>query len=65
MSGLLKSKRILVTGVLTGDSLGYGVAEMAQAEGAEIILTGFGRGISLTRRVAKHQIGRASCRERV
>lgn len=54
MPALLTGKRILVTGVLTDDSLAYGVAELAQKEGAEIVLTGAGRGLSLTRRVAKH-----------
>jgi meromycolic acid enoyl-[acyl-carrier-protein] reductase len=51
---LLEGKRILVTGVLTDDSLAYGVAELAQREGAEVVLTSFGRALSLTRRVAKH-----------
>ena len=54
MPGLLEGKAILVTGVLTDDSLAYAVAEMAQHEGAEIVLTGAGRGLSLTRRVARH-----------
>lgn len=54
MPGLLDAKRILVTGVLTDDSLAYAVAELAQKEGAEIILTGAGRGLSLTKRVARH-----------
>ena len=54
MPGILEGKRILVTGVLTDDSLAYAVAELAQNEGAEIVLTGAGRGLSLTRRVAKH-----------
>lgn len=54
MSGLLEGKRIIVTGVLTGDSLAYSVAKLAQREGAEIVLTGAGRGLSLTRRVARH-----------
>jgi enoyl ACP reductase len=53
MSGLLEGKHILVTGVLTDDSLAYGTAAMAQREGAEIVLTSFGRAMSLTRRVAK------------
>jgi enoyl-[acyl-carrier protein] reductase I len=51
---MLEGKRILVTGVLTDDSLAYAVAELAQKEGAEILLTGAGRGLSLTRRVARH-----------
>ena len=44
----------MVTGVLTDDSIAFGVAELAQREGAEIVLTNFGRGLSLTKRVAKH-----------
>ena len=51
---LLEGKRLLVTGVLTDDSMAYGVAELAQKEGAEIVLSNFGRALSLTRRVAKH-----------
>jgi enoyl-[acyl-carrier protein] reductase I len=51
--GLLDGKRILVTGVLTDASLAFGVAELAQSEGAEIVLTGAGRGLSLTRRTAR------------
>jgi enoyl-[acyl-carrier protein] reductase I len=54
MPGLLDGKRILITGVLTDDSLAYAVAELAQKEGAEVVLTGAGRGLSLTKRVAKH-----------
>ena len=54
MPGLLEGKRILVTGVLTDDSLAFAVAKLAQEEGARIVLTGAGRGLSLTRRVARH-----------
>jgi enoyl-[acyl-carrier protein] reductase I len=54
MPGLLEGKRILVTGVLTDDSLAYAVADLAQREGANVVLTGAGRGMSLTRRVARH-----------
>ena len=54
MAGLLEGKRILVTGVLTDDSLAFAVARLAQEEGADIVLTGAGRGLSLTRRVARH-----------
>ena len=51
--GLLDGKRIVITGVLTDASLAYGVAELALAEGAEIVLTGAGRGIRLTQRTAR------------
>ncbi len=50
---LLDGKRILVTGVLTDASLAFGVARLAQQEGAEVLLTGAGRGMSLTRRAAR------------
>jgi enoyl-[acyl-carrier protein] reductase I len=51
--GLLDGKRIVVTGVLTDASLAYGVAKLALDEGAEIVLTGAGRGLSLTERTAR------------
>jgi len=51
--GILENKRILVTGVLTDDSLAFGAARLAQEQGAEVALTGFGRGLSLTTRVAR------------
>jgi enoyl-[acyl-carrier protein] reductase I len=50
---LLDGKRILVTGVLTDASLAFGVARLAQEQGAEVILTGVGRGLSLTKRTAR------------
>lgn len=57
--GLLDGKRIVITGVLTDASLAYGVAELALAEGAQIILTGAGRGLRLTERTAR-KLGRGS-----
>ncbi len=39
--------------MLTDASLAFGVARRAQAEGAEIVLSGAGRGLSLTRRTAR------------
>jgi len=51
--GLLEGKKILVTGVLTDASLAFGVARRAQQEGAEVVLSGAGRGLSLTRRTAR------------
>ncbi|MGP3981556.1 enoyl-ACP reductase FabI [Streptomyces sp. KR80] len=52
MSGILVGKRILVTGVLTDASIAFHVAKLAQEEGAEVVLTGFGR-LSLVERIAK------------
>lgn len=50
--GILEGKKILITGVLTDTSLAFATAQLAQAEGADIVLSGFGRGLSLTNRVA-------------
>jgi meromycolic acid enoyl-[acyl-carrier-protein] reductase len=50
--GILTGKRILVTGVITEASIAFHVARVAQAEGATLILTGFGR-LSLVERIAK------------
>src|SRR5918998_6682637 len=49
---LLEGKRLLITGVLTKGSIAYSVAERAQDEGAEIVLTGFGRTRRMTERAA-------------
>jgi enoyl ACP reductase len=51
--GLLEGKKIVITGVLTDASLAYSVARIALDEGAEIVLTGAGRALSLTRRTAR------------
>jgi enoyl-[acyl-carrier protein] reductase I len=51
--GLLDGKRILVTGILTDASLAFGVARLAQEQGAELVLTGAGRGLRLTERTAR------------
>jgi enoyl ACP reductase len=50
---LLADKRILVTGVLNDASMAFHVAGRAQEEGAEVILTSFGRVMSLTQRAAR------------
>ena len=51
--GLLDGKNIVITGVLTDASLAYGVAGLALDEGAQVVLTGAGRGLNLTRRTAR------------
>ncbi len=50
---LLAGKRILVTGVLNDASIAFSVARIAQEEGAEVILSSFGRVMSLTQRTAR------------
>lgn len=51
--GLLDGKKIVITGVLTDASLAFGIAQLAQREGAQIVLTGAGRALSLTQRTAR------------
>lgn len=50
---MLRGKRIIVTGLLTRHSIAYAVAELAQREGAEVLLTSFGRAKRLTERAAR------------
>ena len=50
---LLEGKKLLITGVLTDDSIAFHTARIAQEEGAEIVLTGFGRSLRLTERSAQ------------
>ena len=50
---LLEGKRLLITGVLTSDSLAFATARRALEEGADVALSGFGRGLSLTQRSAR------------
>jgi enoyl-[acyl-carrier protein] reductase I len=50
---LLDGKKLLITGVLTDDSIAFTVARVAQEQGAEILLTNVGKGVRLTERVAK------------
>ena len=52
MSGLMAGKRLLVTGVITDQSIAYSVARLAQEQGATVVLTGYGR-VSLVERFAK------------
>lgn len=49
---ILAGKRLLFTGVLTKDSIAFHAAEQAQREGAEILLTSFGRVRRMTERAA-------------
>ncbi|MEY3020736.1 MAG: hypothetical protein RLZZ272_1720 [Actinomycetota bacterium] len=49
---LLEGRRILITGVLDTRSIAFHVARCAQEQGAELVLTGFGRGRRLTERAA-------------
>jgi enoyl-[acyl-carrier protein] reductase I len=50
--GLLEGKRLLITGVITDASIAFAAARVAQEQGAQVVLTGFGR-MSLVERVAR------------
>ena len=50
---LLEGKKLLITGVLTDDSIGFAVARVCQEQGAELLLTNVGRGVRLTEKVAR------------
>jgi enoyl-[acyl-carrier protein] reductase I len=50
---ILSGKRLLITGVLTRDSIAFAVAEEAQRAGAEVVLTSFGRALRMTRRAVR------------
>ena len=52
MPGLLDGKRLLVTGVITDSSIAFHAARVAQEEGADVVLTGFGR-MSLVERISR------------
>lgn len=52
MSGLMAGKRLLITGIITEQSIAFSVAKLAQEQGATVILTGYGR-LSLVERIAK------------
>jgi len=50
---LLDGKRLLVTGVLTDSSIAFHVARLAQQEGAQVVLTSFGRQMRITQVIAR------------
>jgi enoyl ACP reductase len=50
---LLEGKKLLVTGVLMDSSIAFHVAKLAQEQGAEVVLTSFGRTFRITQTIAK------------
>lgn len=51
--GILEGKKILVTGVLTEASIAFSAARLAQEEGAEVLLSSFGRMLPITQKIAQ------------
>jgi len=50
---LLEGKRLLITGVLTPQSIAFAAAKAAQEQGAEIVLTSFGKAMGLTEKCSR------------
>ncbi len=50
---LLEGKKLLITGVLMDSSIAFHVARLAQEQGAEVVLTSFGRTMKITQTIAK------------
>jgi len=50
---ILEGKRLLITGVITKDSIAFHAAEQAQREGASVLLSSFGRVRRMTERAAQ------------
>ncbi len=51
--GILDGKRLLITGVLMDSSIAFHVAKLAQEEGAQVVLTSFGRTMKITQTIAR------------
>lgn len=51
--GILEGKNILVTGVTMNTSIAYRVAELAEAEGATVVVSNFGRALGITQRIVR------------
>jgi enoyl-[acyl-carrier protein] reductase I len=49
--GILEGKRILVAGVTMDTSIGFAVARVAQEEGATVVVSNFGRALTITKRI--------------
>jgi len=49
--GILDGKRILVAGVTMDSSIGFAVARVAQEQGAQVLVSNFGRALGITRRI--------------
>ena len=50
---ILKDKKILITGILTDKSIAYATAQVAIENGAQVVATGFGKGLRITERAVK------------
>lgn len=51
--GLLEGKKLLITGVLMDSSIAFHVARIAQEQGADVVLTSFGRTMKITTTISR------------
>ena len=51
--GILEGKKVLITGVLTEASIAFSAAKLAQEQGAEVLLSSFGRMLPITQKIAQ------------
>lgn len=51
--GILDGKTVLVAGVTLDASIGFATARVAQEQGATVLISNFGRALSITKRIAK------------
>ena len=54
---ILKDKKILITGILTDKSIAYATSQVAIENGAQVVATGFGKGLRITERIVKRLPG--------
>ena len=54
---ILKDKKILITGILTDKSIAYATAQVAIENGAQVVATGFGKGLRITEMAVKRLSG--------
>lgn len=50
---LMDGKKLLITGVLMDSSIAFHVAKLAQEQGAEVVLTSFGRTFKITQAISR------------
>jgi len=51
--GILEGKKLLITGVLTESSIAFTVAKLAQEQGADIVLSSYGRMFAITQKISE------------
>lgn len=53
MAGIVEGKKLLITGITMESSIAFHVARIAQEQGAEVVITSFGRVMRITQIISK------------